>query len=110
MLMFNAEWVLCCPPKERDLDETRAMDRFLAEVERRAFRIALVSVRDRDEALDIVQDAMIRLVRTYGARPSEEWRPLFFRILTTRTDTGYDPATKTRTKEVTVDRTPPPAE
>jgi len=53
---------------------------------------------------------MIRLVRTYGARPSEEWRPLFFRILTTRTDTGYDPATKTRTKEVTVDRTPPPAE
>ncbi len=84
MLMFNAEWVLCCPPKERELDETRAMDRFLAEVERRAFRIALVSVRDRDEAVDIVQDAMIRLVRTYGARPSEEWRPLFFRILTNR--------------------------
>lgn len=84
MLMFNAELVLCCPPKEGALDETRAMDRFLAEVERRAFRIALVSVRDRDEALDIVQDAMIRLVRTYGARPSEEWRPLFFRILTNR--------------------------
>lgn len=60
------------------------MDRFLAEVERRAFRIARVSVRDRDEALDIVQDAMLRLVRTYGAQPSEEWRPLFFRILTNR--------------------------
>lgn len=84
MLMFNAELVLCYLPKEGALDETRAMDRFLAEVERRAFRIALLSVRDRDEALDIVQDAMIRLVRTYGARPSEEWRPLFFRILTNR--------------------------
>ena len=60
------------------------MDQFLAEVERRAFRIAQVSVHDRDEALDIVQDAMIRLVRTYGTRPSEEWRPLFFRILTNR--------------------------
>ncbi len=84
MLMLNAELTLCCPPKEGALDETRAMDRFLAEVERRAFRIALVSVRDRDEALDVVQDAMIRLVRTYGSRPSEEWRPLFFRILTNR--------------------------
>ncbi len=84
MLMFSAELALCCPPKEGALDETRAMDRFLAEVERRAFRIALMSVRDRDEALDVVQDAMIRLVRTYGSRPSEEWRPLFFRILTNR--------------------------
>ena len=84
MLMLNAELALCCPPKEGTLDETRALDRFLAEVERRAFRIALVSVRDRDEALDVVQDAMIRLVRTYGSRPSEEWRPLFFRILTNR--------------------------
>jgi len=87
MLMFNAELALpaaCCPPKEGSLDQSRAMDQFLAEVERRAFRIAQVSVRDRDEALDIVQDAMIRLVRTYGTRPSEEWRPLFFRILTNR--------------------------
>ena len=92
MLMLDAELALpaACredfrhQPKEGALDQNRAMDRFLAEVERRAFRIALVSVRDRDEALDIVQDAMIRLVRTYGNRPSEEWRPLFFRILGNR--------------------------
>jgi RNA polymerase sigma-70 factor (ECF subfamily) len=41
-------------------------------------------IRDRDEALDVVQDAMIRLVRRYAARPSEEWRPLFYRILQNR--------------------------
>jgi RNA polymerase sigma-70 factor (ECF subfamily) len=60
------------------------MERFLAEVERRALRIAVLSVGDRDEALDIVQDAMFKLVRNYGSRPSEEWRPLFFRILANR--------------------------
>lgn len=66
------------------LDTSRAMDRFLAEVERRALRIATLSVGDRDEALDILQDAMIRLVQSYAGRPSEEWRPLFYRILANR--------------------------
>ena len=77
-----AEW----PPRREGsaLDDSRAMDRFLAEVERRALRMATLSIGDREEALDIVQDAMLKLVRSYGERPSEEWRPLFFRILTNR--------------------------
>ncbi|TFG80516.1 MAG: RNA polymerase sigma factor [Chromatiales bacterium] len=66
------------------LNDRRAMDRFLAEVQRRALRIATLSTGDRDEALDIVQDAMLKLVRNYGGRPSEEWRPLFYRILANR--------------------------
>jgi RNA polymerase sigma-70 factor (ECF subfamily) len=56
----------------------------LREVEARAYRIALVNIRDRDEALDIVQDAMIRLVGRYANRPSAEWPPLFYRILQNR--------------------------
>jgi len=67
--------------QEARLEQARALDRFLAGVEKRAFRIAQMAVRDRDDALDIVQGAMLRLARSYGQRPSEEWKPLFYRIL-----------------------------
>jgi RNA polymerase sigma-70 factor (ECF subfamily) len=63
------------------LDGAVKLDRFLASVERPAFRIAQMALRDRDDALDAVQDAMLHLVQSYGARPDEEWRPLFYRIL-----------------------------
>lgn len=67
--------------EETTLESAPTLDRFLAGVERRAFRIAQMAVRDRDEALDIVQGAMLRLARGYARRPSEEWKPLFYRIL-----------------------------
>ena len=43
--------------------------------------MALVSVRNPEDALDIVQDAMLALVRRYANKPVDQWRPLFFRIL-----------------------------
>ena len=60
------------------------LDAFLAGVERRAFLRAHRATRDRDEALDLVQDAMLQLARHYRARPSQEWPALFQRILTNR--------------------------
>ncbi|MBM4195676.1 MAG: RNA polymerase sigma factor [Gammaproteobacteria bacterium] len=60
------------------------MERFLAGVERRAFRMARYAVRDTDDALDIVQDTMLRLVRRYAQAPEAEWPLLFFRILQNR--------------------------
>ncbi len=57
------------------------LDGFLASVERRALQMAIMATRDRDEALDIVQEAMTRLVARYRRRSPEEWRPLFYRIL-----------------------------
>jgi RNA polymerase sigma-70 factor (ECF subfamily) len=54
---------------------------FLASVERRAFKQAQFAVRDADGALDIVQDAMLKLAENYGARPAAELPLLFTRIL-----------------------------
>ena len=53
------------------LDQVRALDRFLSSVEKRAFRIARIAVRHDDDALDIVQDAMLQLARRYGQRPEQ---------------------------------------
>ncbi|MGB5323831.1 MAG: RNA polymerase sigma factor, partial [Pseudomonadales bacterium] len=50
----------------------------------RAYRMALVSLRHREDALDAVQDAMMKLVEKYSDKPQEQWAPLFYRILYTR--------------------------
>lgn len=65
------------------------MDKFLASVERRAFRIAHIATGSTEEALDIVQDAMFRLVRGYAREPEDKWKPLFFRILQNRIRDWY---------------------
>jgi len=58
---------------------------FLKDVQRRAFRRTVFSVRNEDAALDIVQDAMIRLAQRYAQRPSDELPLLFQRILVNAT-------------------------
>ena len=63
------------------LEYSKELEKFLAEIERRAFRMAQVALRDADDALDVVQDAMLKLTKNYASKPSAEWRPLFYRIL-----------------------------
>jgi RNA polymerase sigma-70 factor (ECF subfamily) len=60
------------------------LNRFLASVEKKAFYIAKASVRNEDDALDLVQDAMFTLARKYADKPADELRPLFYRILKNR--------------------------
>jgi RNA polymerase sigma-70 factor (ECF subfamily) len=67
--------------KERLLASHQELADFLADVERRAYKLALFSVRDADSALDIVQDAMFKLAEKYGAKPAGELPMLFHRIL-----------------------------
>ena len=58
---------------------------FLKSVEKRAFKRTAYTVRDDDAALDIVQDAMIRLAEKYADRPPAELPLLFQRILSNAT-------------------------
>jgi DNA-directed RNA polymerase specialized sigma24 family protein len=67
--------------KDPPLATRTELSEFLAGVERRAYKQALFAVRDDEGALDIVQDAMMRLAEKYGGKPAEELPLLFQRIL-----------------------------
>ncbi|HZW51402.1 MAG TPA: RNA polymerase sigma factor, partial [Rudaea sp.] len=62
----------------------RTLDQFLKSVERRALRMAELATGNRDEALDLVQDAMFGFARHYAAKPAADWAPLFYRVLDSR--------------------------
>lgn len=68
----------------RGQNADQAIESFLAGIEGRAFRIAQIATGNRDDALDIVQDAMFKLVSKYSGSRAEEWQPLFYTILQTR--------------------------
>lgn len=61
----------------------RSLESFLAAVEQAAFRYAEVALRQREDALDVVQEAMERML-AYRDRPASEWTPLFWSILRRR--------------------------
>jgi RNA polymerase sigma-70 factor (ECF subfamily) len=71
--LLPSDWPKLASPQE--------ISGFLAEVERRAFKQAMFAVRDEDAALDVVQDAMLKLTEKYSTKPAAELPMLFQRIL-----------------------------
>lgn len=59
------------------------LNEFFLTVQGKAFRQAEIAVGSRDDAMDIVQDAMIQLARKYSDK-EKEWPFLFHRILQNR--------------------------
>lgn len=61
-----------------------SIDAFLVQIEKKGYRMALLAVGQHADAIDILQDAMLKLVTNYSERPCGEWKPLFYRILHNR--------------------------
>jgi RNA polymerase sigma-70 factor (ECF subfamily) len=59
------------------------LEGFLDGIAARAFRFAEAGLRHREDALDAVQDAMVKMLG-YRDRPAGEWTPLFWTILRSR--------------------------
>ena len=73
--------LLQSPKKDVPLASRNELSEFLAGVERRAYKQAMFAVRNAENALDIVQDSMLKLAEKYGAKPLVELPMLFQRIL-----------------------------
>jgi RNA polymerase sigma-70 factor (ECF subfamily) len=69
------------PQRGETLATKKELSDFLASVERRAFKQAVFAVQEEEAALDIVQDAMMRLAEKYADKPAAELPMLFQRIL-----------------------------
>lgn len=74
--------IASAPPQHRD--RMRSLDAFLRGVERRALRMAELGCGQREDALDIVQDAMLAFARLYAGHDPADWAPLFHRVLDSR--------------------------
>ena len=85
MRLSRAGWKAICYHSALLGDDKLAspteLDHFLGSIERRAYKHALYAVHDEHIALDIVQDAMIKLAEKYGDKPAAELPLLFQRIL-----------------------------
>ncbi len=75
--------------RERPLEQRRELDRFLDSVQKRAFRMAEIATGNREDAFDILQDAMYRFVEKYSTRNFAEWMPLFHTVLQNRIRDWY---------------------
>lgn len=84
MQWMNSERETAVRTQSENAHSTNALDAFLRGVERRALRMAELSVGSRDDALDIVQDSMLTFVRNYRDKPPSDWAPLFHRVLDSR--------------------------
>jgi RNA polymerase sigma-70 factor (ECF subfamily) len=51
--------------------------------------MARIATGNTEDALDLVQDAMFKLVEKYSNKPDNEWSPLFYRILQSRINDYY---------------------
>lgn len=82
MLSYNIN--LIASSHTQVMNKQQTMDCFLRSIEHKALHMAKLSTNGHADALDMVQDSMIKLVTRYQDKPPEQWKPLFYRILQNR--------------------------
>ena len=65
-------------------EQSQELANFYSQIEQRAYRMAMIETRNSSDALDMVQDAMESLMKRYAHHSSQEWKPLFYKILQNR--------------------------
>jgi RNA polymerase sigma-70 factor (ECF subfamily) len=61
-----------------------SLDKFLGEVQRKAYHVAYGALWDKETALDVVQETMLRFVEYYRDKPASAWPALFRSVLNSR--------------------------
>ena len=57
------------------------LNQFLKGIQSSAYRMAKLSTSNTEDALELVQEAMLSLVKSYAHKPEDELRALFYKIL-----------------------------
>ena len=73
-----------CMIEEQSVASPVSMDEFLRSIQKPAYRMAQLSTHNTEDALDIVQDSIVKLIQNYGHKPVTELQPLFYRILSSK--------------------------
>ena len=60
------------------------LNAFLTDVQQKAYHVAWGALWDRETALDVVQESMMRFVEYYGDKPDKEWPALFRTVLNSK--------------------------
>jgi RNA polymerase sigma-70 factor (ECF subfamily) len=61
-----------------------SLNDFLAALQTKAYHVAYGALWDKESALDVVQESMLRFVQYYRNKPEAEWAALFRSVLNSR--------------------------
>lgn len=67
-----------------DRRDNQALNAFFAEHEDKAFYVAYAALWDRENALDAVQESMLKMVEYYSNKPPDDWPALFRTVLNSK--------------------------
>jgi RNA polymerase sigma-70 factor, ECF subfamily len=65
------------------------LDQFLRGLEKRAYQMALMSLRNPDDAMDAVQECMTAFVKNYALKDEADWPKLFYTVLDSKLNDGH---------------------